>query len=282
MLLMLPISKFIVPRLSLASCLRAIVVRSTLGCGLPDGQRLNRYPATAFPTLFLQLSGESVMVDPWDPAMVCPPGGVLLSGVQNRPTATANPGPTHFMMVLFFPDALHRLTGIDMNAVADQFLPLDGLLGMEWQEMAARMLEAEGDEARVALLEEFLEPRWRAAREGGAFDGVVGDWVRRLGAQAAAAGIGRSARMAERRIRAWAGVPLRRLRRAYRAEQTFLAARDAARNGKVSLGDMAQLGGYADQAHMSREAREVSGLSPGEILRRLEEDETYWIYRIWT
>ena len=36
------------------------------------------------------------------------------------------------------------------------------------------------------------------------------------------------------------------------------------------------------QAHMSREAREVSGLSPGEILRRLEEDETYWIYRIWT
>ena len=282
MLLMLPISKFIVPRLSLASCLRAIVVRSTLGCGLPDGQRLNRYPATAFPTLFLQLSGESVMVDPWDPAMVCPPGGVLLSGVQNRPTATANPGPTHFMMVLFFPDALHRLTGIDMNAVADQFLPLDGLLGMEWQEMTARMLEAEGDEARVALLEEFLEPRWRAAREGGAFDGVVGDWVRRLGAQAAAAGIGRSARMAERRIRAWAGVPLRRLRRAYRAEQTFLAARDAARNGKVSLGDMAQLGGYADQAHMSREAREVSGLSPGEILRRLEEDETYWIYRIWS
>ena len=282
MLLMLPISKFIVPRLSLASCLRAIVVRSTLGCGLPDGQRLNRYPATAFPTLFLQLSGESVMVDPWDPAMVCPPGGVLLSGVQNRPTATANPGPAHFMMVLFFPDALYRLTGIDMNAVADQFLPLDGLFGVEWQAMTARMVEAGSDEARVALLEEFLEPRWREAREGGAFDGVVGDWVRRLGAQAAAAGIGRSARMAERRIREWAGLPLRRLRRAYRAEQTFLAARDAARNGKVSLGDMAQLGGYSDQAHMSREAREVSGLSPGEILRRLEEDETYWIYRIWT
>ena len=282
MLHMLPISKFIVPRLSLASCVRAIVVRSTLGCELADEQRINRYPATAFPTLFLQLAGESVMADPWNPAMVCPPGGVLLSGVQNRPTATANPGPTHFMMVLFFPDALHRLTGIDMNAVADQFLPLDGLLGMEWQEMTARMLEAEGDEARVALLEEFLEPRWRAAREGGAFDGVVGDWVRRLGAQAAAAGIGRSARMAERRIREWAGLPLRRLRRAYRAEQTFLAARDAARNGKVSLGDMAQLGGYSDQAHMSREAREVSGLSPGEILRRLEEDETYWIYRIWS
>jgi AraC-like DNA-binding protein len=282
MLLMLLISKFIVPRLSLASCVRAIVVRSTLGCELPDGRHLNRYPATAFPTLFLQLSGESVMVEPWDPAMVCPAGGALLSGVQNHPTATANPGPAHFMMVLFFPDALHRLTGLDMTAIADQFLPLDGLLDAEWQQVAARMLAAEDDEARVALLEEFLEPRWREAREGGAFDGAVGDWVRRLGAQAVAAGIGRSARMAERRIREWAGLPLRRLRRAYRAEQAFLAARDAARNGKVVLGDVAQLGGYSDQAHMSREARELSGLSPSEILRRVEEDETYWIYRIWS
>lgn len=279
---MLPISKFIVPRLSLASCVRAIVVRDTVGCDLPDEQRLNRYPASSFPTLFLQMRGESVMIEPWDPAMFCPEGGALLCGVQTRPTATANPGPTRFVSVLFFPDALHRLTGIDMSSIADRFLPLDGMLGAEWQELAVRMLAAADDEACVALLEEFLEPRWRALREGGAFDSVVGDWVRRLGAQAAAAGIGRSARMAERRVREWAGLPLRRLRRAYRAEQSFIAARDAARNGKVSLGDLAQLGGYSDQAHMSREARELSGLSPSEILRRLEEDETYWIYRIWS
>jgi AraC-like DNA-binding protein len=44
---------------------------------------------------------------------------------------------------------------------------------------------------------------------------------------------------------------------------------------------MAQLGGYSDQSHMSREAREISGLSPSEILRRGLEDETYWVYRIW-
>jgi len=49
----------------------------------------------------------------------------------------------------------------------------------------------------------------------------------------------------------------------------------------VSLGDVAQVGGYSDQSHMNREAREITGLSPGEILRRLQDDETYWIYRIW-
>jgi AraC-like DNA-binding protein len=281
MLRMLPISKFIVPRRSLASCLRAIVVRNTVGCELPDEQRLNRYPATGFPVLFFQLVGESVMVEPPMPETVCPEGGVLLSGAWTRPTVSGNPGPTHFMTVLFFPEALHRLTGIDMSTIVDQFQTLEATLGAEWQHLAAQIVAAPDDEARVALLEDFLEPRWRAVRDAGAFDGAVGDWVRRLEGQAAAAGIGRSVRMAERRIREWAGQPLRRLRRSYRAEQTFIAARDAALKGKVSLGDMAQLGGYADQSHMSREAREISGLSPSEILRRGLEDETYWVYRIW-
>ena len=281
MSLMLPISKFIVPRRSLASCLRAIVVRNTVGCELADEQRLNRYPATGFPVLFLQLVGESVMVEPPVPDAKCPQGGVLLSGAWTGPTVSANPGPTHFMTVLFFPEALHRLTGIDMSTIVDQFQPLDALLDTEWQQLAARMLAAPDDETRVALLEDFLEPRWRAVRGNSTLDGAVGDWVRRLEGQAAAAGIGRSVRMAERRIREWAGQQLRRLRRSYRAEQTFIAARDAALKGKVSLGDMAQLGGYSDQAHMSREAREISGLSPSEILRRGLEDETYWVYRIW-
>jgi AraC-like DNA-binding protein len=281
MLFMLPISKFIAPRRSLASCVRGIVVRSTVGCDLPDEQRRNRYPATDFPGLLLQLVGESVMVEPWAPERVCPEGGALLFGGQTRPTASGNPGPTHFMTVLFFPHALHRLTGIDMSTIVDQFLPLDGLVGAEWQQLAERMLKAPSDEARVVLLEDFLEPRWQAARRGGPFDSAVGDWVRRLEAQAAAAGFGRSVRMAERRIREWAGQPLRRLRRSYRAEQSFFAAREAALKGKVSLGDVAQLGGYSDQSHMNRESREITGLSPGEILRRTQNDETYWVYRIW-
>lgn len=278
---MLPVSKLIVPRRSLASCVRAIVVRSTVGCELADEQRINRYPATEFPGLFLQLVGESVMIEPWAPEMVCPEGGALLSGGQTRPTASGNPGPAHFMSVLFFPEALHRLTGIDMAGIVDQFLPLDGLLGEEWLHLAKTMVEAAGDEERVALLEEFLEPRWQAVRRGGPLDGPVGDWVRRLEAQAAAAGVGRSVRMAERRIREWVGQPLRKLRRSYRAEQSFIAAREAALKGKVSLGDVAQLGGYSDQSHMNRDAREITGHSPGEILRRVMEDESYWIYRIW-
>ena len=275
-------AQLIVPRLSLASCIRAIVVRSTLGCELPAEQRLNRFPASAFPSLFLQLSGESLMLEPVPDDLVCQAGMALLGGARTQPCVTGNPGPAHFMTVLFFPDALHRLTGLDMTSALDAFLPLEQLLDADWQALAARMFAAPDDAARVTLLEQFLEPRWRAVRERSVMGETrVGDWVNRLGAQAAAAGLGRSVRMAERRIREWAGQPLRKLRRIHRAERGFVAAREAALAGKLALSDLALSAGYSDQAHMCREAREISGLSPTELLRRGMEDETYWIYRIW-
>jgi len=277
-MLSVPHAELIVPRLSLASCVRAIIVRSTLGCELPAHLRLNRYPATAFPSLFLQLAGTSTMADEGQPEWVCPTGAALLGGAQSRPFATANPGPAHFMTVLFFPDALHRLTGIDMASIVDGFQLLETQLDADWQALVASMFGAPDDAARVQLLEQFLEPRWRAVRGQ---DSTLGDWVHRLGAQAAAAGIGRSVRMAERRVREWAGQPLRRLRRIRRAEQGFLAAREQARQGKLVLSELALDAGYADQAHLCRDARAITGLSPAELLRRGEVDETYWVYRIW-
>jgi len=213
---------------------------------------------------------------------VCPAGMALLGGAQTRPTATGNPGPAHFMTILFFPDALHRLTGLDMNGMLDTFVPLGEALDADWQALAVRLFGAPDDAARVTLLEQFLEPRWRAVREPGLLgDATLGDWVHRLGARAAAAGLGRSVRMAERRIREWAGQPLRKLRRIRRAEQGFIAARADALAGQLALGELAVRAGYADQAHLCRETREITGLSPKELLRRGLEDETYWIYRIW-
>jgi AraC-like DNA-binding protein len=45
---------------------------------------------------------------------------------------------------------------------------------------------------------------------------------------------------------------------------------------------VAARGGYADQAHFCREAREITGRSPLELARELDSgDESYWIYRIW-
>ncbi|MGB9989446.1 helix-turn-helix domain-containing protein [Massilia sp. SM-13] len=274
------IARLIAPRIALASCLRAIVERSTLGCALPPDQRLNRYPATPFCGITLLFEGELALVQPAIEGAVLRPRQALFFGPHTMPTISGSPGEVHFMTLMFFPDAMHRLTGIDMAGMMDQMLPMEQVLDAGWQAMAAAVFAAADAEARTRIVEDFLEPRWQASRQPELAAGVT-DWVRGLAVRAAAAGLGRSARMAERRIRAWAGQPMRSLRRIHRAEQSFFEARAELLHGKVSWSDVAARGGYADQAHLSREARQITGLPPSEFARLSLTDESFWVYRIW-
>ena len=76
------------------------------------------------------------------------------------------------------------------------------------------------------------------------------------------------------------GVGVSDLRKFARGEAAFNelnASLDASRN--VSLADIAAHAGYADQAHLSRECKAVTGQTPGAFLRELEEEESAWIYR---
>jgi AraC-like DNA-binding protein len=278
-----PAARLIAPRASLASCVRAYVARSTVHAHLAEpAQRLNRFPASPLCSITVFVRGEAEMVDP-------PPLGersfdaFLFGGPLSRPIVTYNPGPVHAFMMMFYPPALHALAGIDLSAHVDRFCPLAEVLGPSWVALAQAIMDAPDDDARVALAERFLDPLWQAVRERDAYHGnAVGDWVRRLGVQAAAAGWGRGVRNIERRIKAWAGQPMRTLRRMRRAEQTFLDARADMMDGSVSWAEVAARAGYADQAHFCRETRAVTGLSPTELARAGREDESYWMYRIWS
>ncbi len=278
-----PDTRLVAPSLALASCIRAVVIRSTLQRPpMAERDRMNHHPATPFCSIYWLFEGDAAILEPvLDPSPVAPAGSAIFCGPQSQPTTTFNSGPAHFMSILFFPDAWHRLTGMDIAAQMDRIVALGEALDGDWQELSRQVLAAPYDAARIALVEVFLEPRWRAAR-GGSGEGMVSDWVNRLGAQAAATGIGRSMRMVERRVREWAGRPLRTLRRMVRAEQSFFEARREFLEGRVSLSDVAARSGYADQAHMSRETREITGISPSELLRRIREEESYWMYRIWS
>ncbi|MES2114322.1 MAG: helix-turn-helix domain-containing protein [Pseudomonadota bacterium] len=279
-----PITRLLAPRLSLASCVRAYIVRSTVQAPLADpAQRLNRFPATPFCAIAWYVAGEAELVAPPRGPDTPPWQPVLLLGPQTQPTVTYNPGPVHLFMVVLFPQALHALCGLELPDWVDHWAGLSDVLGPRWAAMSDAVLAAPDDEARVAVLESFLEPLWQQARlsHPGSTGSVAGDWVRRLAVQAAAAGWGRGVRNIERRIKAWAGQPMRRLRRLRRAEQSFLDAREAVFAGKLSWTEVADRAGYADQAHFSRETREVTGASPSEIARLGMSDESYWLYRIW-
>ena len=204
----------------------------------------------------------------------------IFGGPRTRPTVSYNPGPVRAFMLALYPQAMQALSGLDLPACVDNWMPMAAALGPQWGEMSDAVLAAGDDTARIAVIENFLEPRWQASRanEPGA---AIGDWVRHLGMQAASAGWGRGVRNVERRIKAWAGQPMRTLRRMQRAEQSFLDVRTELEQGTITFAEVAARGGYADQAHFSRETREITGLSPSELIRAEREDESYWIYRIW-
>lgn len=48
----------------------------------------------------------------------------------------------------------------------------------------------------------------------------------------------------------------------------------------VDLADLAVAAGYADQSHMGRNVRTLTGLSPGQLRLRIADDEAFWYYRL--
>jgi AraC-like DNA-binding protein len=185
------------------------------------------------------------------------------------------------MMLMLLPDALQALTGLDPAQWINRFVPLHEALGPEWLAWSAEVMEAPDDEARVALIEDFLAPRWAAARPQAGSPWVsLNDWAQGLSMRAAQSGVGRSLRQAERRIKGWTGLPMRELRGLGRAEQAFFRSLADAEQ-PVRWAEVAADAGYADQSHLCRETRRVTGFSPEELRRRIAEDEGFWMYRLW-
>jgi AraC-like DNA-binding protein len=189
-------------------------------------------------------------------------------------------------MVAIRPEALQAMTGLDIGALKDRMLPLSVIDDPAWRALDAAMLAARDEQTARRTLEDFLLPRWRTVRDEVLADdppprGYAG-WMQHLALRAIAAGHGRSVRQAERRIKQWSGQSLRALRLVSRAEAAFQQVRRLDEDeGAVIWSALAQDHGYADQAHLCRETRRLSGFSPEELRRRVAQDEAFWAYRVW-
>jgi AraC-like DNA-binding protein len=161
-------------------------------------------------------------------------------------------------------------------------VPVEDVFDDTWLALCRAVDEAPGDEARVRLIEDFLLPRWRQARPEATRAGrLVADWSHSLALRAATSGLGRSLRQVERRIKQWTGQPLRELRGIGRSEQAFFEAVVALKSGSVNWSDVASNTGYADQSHLCRQTRRITGFAPEELRRLIATDECFWAYRLW-
>lgn len=271
------------PRAALSNCVRAYVSRSTRGIELAPHEKLNHYAATPLCTLFWMIEGDGVLLSKGgEPVTQSRFARICLGGPQTVPSITQNLGEVRGMMAFLMPDALHALTGLDIESLVNTVLPIEDVLDASWQTMATQVLVENNDAARINCIEAFLHPRWQAVRKRDPHAPPrYFEWTNSLATRAALTGIGKSGRQFERRVKRWSGLPLQRLRGFARAESSFFAAREASERNLLNWAEVAFNMGFSDQAHMCREVRRITGFSPEEFKRTLETEEGFWLYRLW-
>lgn len=159
------------------------------------------------------------------------------------------------------PAGVDALLGVPMAELTGQVVPLDDLLGRREATLAER-LRSSADRFRV--LDEWLgrslppAPRdmitdvwWRLQRGDG----------RRLRVPEIAAGLGIGRRTLEIAFRRKIGIPPGAVVRVARFQHALRAVAEGRRGFARTAMDL----GYADQAHLSRDIRRGTGLTPSEL-----------------
>ncbi len=187
---------------------------------------------------------------------------LLLAG----PDRSAQPSPIRpgqkILGIRLRPGAAGAVLGVPASEVGDGRLPLEDVLGPDAGRLAERLGLAASDESRFGLLEELVASQVReiqpdplvlaATRRLGFPDSRV-DWV--------ADALGISHRQLRRRFHGAVGYGAKMLDRVLRFRR-FVSEASSIAAGDGDLARVAADLGYADQAHMTRECLDLSGLPP--------------------
>ncbi|MEU5362134.1 helix-turn-helix transcriptional regulator [Streptomyces sp. NPDC005925] len=190
-------------------------------------------------------------------------GALLVAGPDTRAHVTDGT-PGAWAGVRFFPGTAPSLLGVPAHELRDRRLPLGDL----WPTPLVRRLTAgvnAADDPATGLEELAL----RLARETGADtpDPLLRHLVTGLDAgrpvAAVADELGLTARQVHRRSLTAFGYGPKTLARVRRLQRALALARSG-----VPLATTAARAGYADQAHLARDVRDLTGLTPCRLLGR--------------
>ncbi|HNO88020.1 MAG TPA: helix-turn-helix domain-containing protein [Rhodocyclaceae bacterium] len=272
-----------VPSPVLGACVMAGVERDTRGCTLTDRERFNFYPASPMASISWIFEGAlHLMEDDGGAGGASTLTGLgpalprlILAGPHTRPTASWSPGSVHALMVGIYPEAMARLLGRPVAAWLNRTVPLADVAPPALLDACNAVFGA--PDAPFAKLETTLRALWNLPAQGSPIP-YLGDWVRGLATRATHSGAGCSLRQWQRRIRAWTGQSQRDLEVFVRIEEAFV--RRIAAGPAPNLAMIAAASGYADQSHMGRDIKRVTGVAPARIGERMAADESFWYYRL--
>ncbi|MBS0658259.1 MAG: AraC family transcriptional regulator [Verrucomicrobia bacterium] len=184
----------------------------------------------------------------------------VLAGQLTRCLRLRTTGPTEMVSVRFRPGGTTPFFRFSMDELADQELALEHL-GAPWHELEERLQEARGPTARLQVLERCLlrafgggETRDPLQRAVGLLRGSAGREA--IGQVARRAGL--SPRQLERRFQREIGLGPKQFARIARFQELvrLLPA------GEPRWAEAAYAAGLTDQAHLVREFRAFTGLTP--------------------
>jgi AraC-like DNA-binding protein len=250
-------------RWEVARRLPAPALRPLLGQALEgwafEGSRVPRFHELPFPGIPLILNLGS----PW--VVESTSLDSFLAGLHTRPTTVTGERAFSCLELRLTPIGARRLLGLPLHELANGTHALAELLPGA-RTLTARVREAQTWDERFDLLEVFLTERlaeappaprevdwaWRQLVSSGG----------RVRVRALAGDLGWSPRRLIDRFRDHVGLPPKAAARVIR----FDRAVSALRSGTPRVAEVAAACGYADQAHLGRELRELGGVTPGQLI----------------
>jgi AraC-like DNA-binding protein len=237
-----------------------------------------RPPPAALAGQIRRVWSETVGERADDPAArVLPDGCIDLVWIAERPPfvagpatgpvfTAARPGSTTVGLRLQ-PGLAANLLGVAAHELLNAELPLAELWGRAWSEQLTWDAEAPAEE-RIAGLQRLVQQRLERAGPGDLLVAAAARWLTRH----PDAGLGRlyelsglSDRQLRRRFEGAVGYSPKTYQRIVRFQRWLRLARASPPVAR-SLSDLAAAAGYADQAHLTREATRLAGLPPAALL----------------
>ena len=256
-----------------------LVVRDTRGCGLAAHERLNRFPANPYCCITWMLHGEACLVSQGGAPRQQRLPRQFVHGCQSRPCVSLNEGERHSFCVAFYPDAFHALFGLDTGPLQDAFVDATQVLPAHGRDLVAAVADAGNDDERRALVDAFLATHARPL--------AASPWhrLRRLGVniglRLASGLLGVGPRQVQRLARREGGMSVPGLSRLWRGERSLRQARATLGRGEaIAWATHAAEAGYADQSHLVRDCRSITGRTPTQMAAQARHDEADWMYRL--
>lgn len=264
---MTPVFHFVPPSPALAGWVRQHqVIRLRFDAHAPVPVK-PYWPRPAAALAFYLRDAERVSLAPGEPQRVKPRAALI-----GQPTvATLRQGGLDFSVyqIEFEPGAVHRLTGLPLDALTDQWVDAEALLPPSFSRLVDRLAEQDSPQALIAHAEAWLTPLAQAPRRPQAAADLV---ARQLlagdgpGLDALALAHGLDVRQLRRQFAARTGVNPRLFGRVARFDRLMRLTNTAPHDRWL---DLALDAGYHDHQHLARDFREFTGMSPS-AFRRLE------------